>query len=70
MEAGMGEMVDAYQIGSMTNFITRFGEEAFISAVFNGAWSEISYAYIYPCDEMKETEQFQNIQKAFINAYV
>ena len=70
MQAGIGEIVGTSQINDMNLFISKFGEEAFISAVFNGAFSEVSYAYIHPCDEMRITDRFETIQKAFINAYV
>jgi len=70
MQAGIGEIVETSQINDMNLFIFKFGEEAFVSAVYNGAFSEVAYAYIHPCDEMKITNGFETIQKAFINAYI
>lgn len=70
LEAGIGEMVSDVQINSMNKFITEHGESAFINAVFNHAFGEVAYAYIHPCDEMRNTANFKIIQKAFINAYV
>ena len=70
MQAGIGEIVGTSQINEMNLFISKFGEEAFNSAVYNGAFSEVAYAYIHPCDEMRVTDGFKTIQKAFINAYV
>jgi len=70
MQAGIGEMVRISEITRMNLFISKFGEEAFNSAVYNGAFSEVAYAYIHPCDEMRVTDGFKTIQKAFINAYV
>ena len=70
MQAGIGEIVQTSQVNEMNLFISKFGEEAFNSAVYNGAFSEVADAYIHPCDEMKVTDEFQTIQKAFINAYV
>lgn len=69
MQAGIGEIVKISEITRMNLFISKFGEEAFNSAVYNGAFSEVTDAYIHPCDEMKVTDGFQTIQKAFINAY-
>ena len=66
---GIGEMVSYVQINSMNDFITKHGEEAFKDAVFNNAFEEVVDAYIYPCDDMKSTDNFDIIQKAFINAY-
>jgi hypothetical protein len=66
----IGETVSTYQIKCMTKFIEEFGFEAFNSAVFNGAFGELSMAYIHPCDKMRVTDSFEIIQRAFINAYV
>ena len=66
----IGDIVSTIQIEDMTKFLKEFGYEAFKSAVFYGAFSELSMAYIHPCEEMKSTDNFQDIQKAFINAYV
>ena len=51
ISAGIGEMVSDYQINSMNDFIKTYGIDAFRNAVFNGSFSEVSYAYIHPCDE-------------------
>lgn len=66
---GIGEMVSGEEINSMNVFIAEFGIDAFVEAVWHGAFSEVTCAYIHPCDEMKETEGFKLIQCAFINAY-
>lgn len=67
--AGIGEMVPDYQQISIRTFINNFGIIAFSSAVYNGAWSDVAFAYIHPCEDMKKTKQFKAIQEAFINAY-
>lgn len=69
-EAGIGEMVHESIIKDMNNFIEKHGEQAFRDATFNGAFCNYSYAYIHPCDEMRDTDSFKVIQAAFINAYV
>ena len=68
--AGIGEMVNPSVINEMNNFIDSHGQYAFRDAVFQGAWSSFSYAYIHPCDEIRSTKRFTIIQEAFINAYV
>lgn len=70
LTSGIGEMVSDIQIKYMNDFIDKHGEEAFKDAVFNGAFQEVADAYIYPCEEMKSTANFDIIQKAFINTYV
>lgn len=70
MYAGIGEMVDDTTLNWMNDFIRDNGQAAFRSAVFHSAFSEVSLAYIHPCDEMRATENFDFIQRAFINAYV
>ena len=57
------------QIKDMNLFISKYGEEAFNSAVFHGAFSEVADAYIHPSDELKTTNGFETIQRAFIIAY-
>jgi len=68
--ADMGEMVSDIQIKYMNDFINKHGEEAFKDAVFHNAFEGVAFAYIHPCDEMRNTPNFDVIQKAFINAYV
>jgi hypothetical protein len=68
-EAGIGEIVYESVIKDMNNFIEKHGEQAFKDATFNGAYANYSYAYIHPCDEMRVTDNFEVIQRAFINAY-
>ena len=69
-EAGIGETVHPLVIEGMIKFMVKHSFSAFFDAVYNGAWSEFSYAYIHPCDEMRSTENFNVIQSAFINAHV
>lgn len=69
LTAKMEEIVSDFQIEHMNNFINKHGEEAFKDAVFHGAFEEVAYAYIHPCDEIKNTLNFNIIQRAFINAY-
>lgn len=69
LSAGTGEMVHESVIDSMSSFITKFGDSAFIAAVYEGAFHQYAYAYIHPCDEMRSTENFSIIQKAYLNAY-
>jgi|688.fasta_scaffold50760_4 hypothetical protein len=70
LSAGTGEIVHPLVIEGMIKFMVKYSFSAFYEAVYNGAWSEFSYAYIHPCDEMRKTEDFKIIQNAFINAYV
>jgi hypothetical protein len=70
LQAGIGEMVHPSQIVAMNSFIADYGEQAFKVAVFHGMFSEVSYAYIHPHDDMRATKGFSNIQQAFISAYV
>ena len=70
LQAGIGEMVHSSQVNAMNEFIADFGEQAFKVAVFHGMFFEVAYAYIHPHDDMKSTAGFQDIQRAFINAYV
>lgn len=70
ISAGIGEMVSDYQINSVNDFIKTYGIDAFRNAVFNGSFSEVSYAYIHPCDDLRKTENFDIIQEVFFNAYV
>jgi hypothetical protein len=70
ISAGIGETVHPLVIEGMIKFMVKYSFSAFYDAVYNGAWSEFSYAYIHPCDEMRKTENFNIIQNAFINAYV
>lgn len=65
----MKNSISISQINDMNLFISKYGEEAFDNAVFNGAFSEVAYTYIHPYDELRSTDGFQTIQKAFINAY-
>lgn len=69
LSAGTGEMVHESVIDCMNLFITKFGDSAFIAAVYEGAFHQYAYAYIHPCDEMRSTENFNTIQKAYLNAY-
>ncbi len=68
--AGIGEMVDNDLINCFDEFIHWFGQESFNRIIFEGEAADVAYAYIYPCDEMRETKRFDEIQKAFFNAYV
>ena len=70
LQAGIGEMVHSSQIDAMNSFIADYGLGAFTVAVFHGMFSEVSYAYIHPHDDMRATKGFSNIQQAFICAYV
>ena len=54
----------------MIKFIRNYGFNAFKDSVYHGAFSEYYNFYIHPSDEMKATEEFELIQKAFFNAYV
>lgn len=68
--AGIGQMVPQDFIQHMNDFITIKGEDLFISMVYCGTFGEVAYAYLHPCNEMRATENFEFIQRAFINAYV
>ena len=70
LQAGIGEMVHSSQINAMNEFISYYGSDAFYAGVFHGMFSEVSYAYIHPHDDMRSTKGFTDIQRAFINTYV
>lgn len=65
----MKEKLD-YDIVAMAGFITAYGEAAFRSAIFHGAFSEHSMAFIHPDDSLRGIAYFKEIQEAFIAAYV
>lgn len=44
--------------------------DAFKLLVWNGKWQEYAMDYIHPADDLRNTEMFEEIQQAFINAYV
>ena len=67
--ASIGEMVDSSEIENMNNFIKNHGYQAFQDAVYHGAFSEVAYAYVHPCNEMRSTDNFSEIQKAFFHGY-
>ena len=54
----------------MNEFISTHGEEAFIACVFHGGFQEFAFDFIHPEDELRQVENFEIIQKAFLNAYV
>ena len=66
----IGEMVPQKDIDSLNAYIAKHGEEAFINAVWNGLFTEVGYAYIHPHDDMRQTNNFRLIQRAFINALI
>jgi len=66
----IGQIVSSFEIEEMNTFISKYGETAFFSEVYDGTFRDVAYAYIHPCDEMRDTKDFELIQKAFINAYV
>lgn len=65
----IGEMVTPSEIKSLNKFINDYGQQAFESAVYHGAFSEVAFAYLHPCDEMRSTEGFKTIFQAMVNAY-
>lgn len=60
----------SFNLPYMNKFITTHGIDAFNDAVFHGAFSEVAFDYIHPEDELRITENFDIIQRAFIRAYV
>lgn len=70
LQAGIGEMVHSSQIDAMNQFFSYYGKDAFYAGVYHGMFSEVSYAYIHPHDDMRATKGFSDIQQAFIYAYV
>ena len=65
----IGESTTPYHINQMCLFIKEHGEAAFLAAVFHGAFSEYSDDYVHPINALRETKDFNTIQRAFINAY-
>lgn len=57
-------------IDNMNMYINLNGYDTFVEDVFAGKFEEAVDAYIHPDDEMRKTENFKQIQRAFINAYV
>jgi len=70
ISAGIGEMVQKIDIDMMNVTLDLYGDDYFDKLIYNGEGSNIAYAYIHPCDEMRNTKNFNRIQRAFINAYV
>lgn len=62
--------INDFCLQGMIKFIRNYGFNAFKDSVYHGAFSEYYNFYIHPSDEMKATEEFELIQKAFFNAYV
>lgn len=67
---GIGEMVSKKQIERLNRILKLVGLKEFNSLVWSHFAIQLSYAYIHPCDEMRQTKNFYLIQKAFIKAYV
>lgn len=67
--AGINEPVHPQCIDHMNKFIHDHGIRAFSAAVYHGAFAEVAYAYIHPHEETRSSENFEEIQKAFLNAY-
>lgn len=68
-ETNSGQMVSKEDIDLMCSYIENYGERMFSDDVWNGAFGNVAYAYIHPCNEMRSTKSFNIIQRAFINAY-
>lgn len=66
---GIGKLVPNLKIQVMSKYIKENGEKAFIDAVYHGAFSNVALAYVHPAEEMRQTLNFDVIQKAFKNAY-
>lgn len=66
----MKKKINDFCLQGMIKFIRNYGFNAFKDSVYHGAFSEYYNFYIHPSDEMKATEEFELIQKAFFNAYV
>lgn len=59
-----------YHLENIYSYLSKHGEEAFKDAVYYGAFSEVSFSFIHPSEELEKVDNFFIIQKAFINAYV
>ena len=66
----IGEMVRQRDIDLLNTYANALGKTEFYLAVWEGLGAPVAYAYIHPCDEMRETKNFKYIQEAFIRAYV
>jgi hypothetical protein len=65
------ELLDlAYSLNAMDNFIKAHGEEAYIDAVYHGAFSDISMNILHANDTVKSNPNFDIYFRAFKNAYV
>lgn len=57
-------------IKSMTDFIANHGEAAFREAVYHGAWEQNFLKILHPIQDTRNSEKFDVIFDAFLNAYV
>lgn len=69
-KADIGEIVCNDIINCFNEFIHCFGENSFFKMIYEGEGGDVCMAYLHPCDEMRVTDNFSLIQKAFFNAYV
>jgi hypothetical protein len=60
----------AYSLNEMDNFIKANGEEAYIDAVYHGAFSDLYMSILHPSDTVRSNPNFDTYFKAFKNAYV
>lgn len=61
-------VIDAY-LPSMISFIEKHGMHAFEDAVYEGAFQQVSFMYLYASEHLRTTERFEEIQAAFIKAF-
>lgn len=69
------EFIDNYNIVDtylpvMLNFIDMHGTPAFQDAVRYGAFQSISFMYLHASEHLRTTERFEEVQSAFIKAFV
>jgi len=60
----------AYSLNAMDNFIKANGEEAYIDAVYHGAFSDLYMSILHPNDTVSSNPNFDIYFRAFKNAYV
>ena len=66
---GIGDIVPNNLINALTTIIDKVGIDSFQEMIHNGDFPEYAYAYIHPCDEMRSTPLFSEIQKCYIAEY-
>ena len=67
---GIGDTVPLKLIESINDYYNEVGINSFWEFIYYGGFPEYVEAYIHPSDDMRDTPMFNEIQQAYISAYV